>query len=354
MTRPGVSLAATAGALALFLLADWSRAQAWLPPKGEAFFSLGYGNTFVTKHYTFQLPHSDIGVPFQAGDNIEDDRGHIRSQTVAAQAGYAFTDRLLVQLGVPYTEAKWYTRDGYGTAHTLPNETTQDDGQYHGTLADFRIDALYQVIQGQTALTPFVSAVIPSHGYQYFAHSAVGRGLHEYILGLNFGSSLERIVPGLYVQAMYSYAFVEEVFVETRGNVHHDRSNGALEIGYFIPPSGIGVRFLSGGFYTHGGLVFRGPADFDCGTDGCNGADPIFLHHDQIEHASAIFLGGGLSYALTGNVDVYASYVRTVQGRGGHKIDDGIAFGFTWGFSPKHVIRSMFAPPTPIEETPRP
>ena len=52
---------------------------------------------------------------------------------------------------------------------------------------------------------------------------------------------------------MYSYAFVEEVFVETVGNVHHDRSNGALEVGYFITPS-IGVRFLAGGFYTHGGM----------------------------------------------------------------------------------------------------
>jgi hypothetical protein len=362
MRRPGDSLAATSGALALFLLSDSSRAQAWLPPQGEAFFSLGYGNTFITKHYTYQAPHDDIGVPFQAGDNIEDDRGHIRSQTVAAQVGYAFTDRFTLQFGVPYTEAKWYTRSTdcgtsmcttYGRPHELPDKRTLDDGQYHGTLADFRIDALYQVIQGQTALTPFVSAVIPSHGYQYFAHSAVGRGLHEYVLGLNFGSSLERIVPGLYVQAMYSYAFVEEVFVpvETIGNVHHDRSNGALEIGYFITPS-IGVRFLSGGFYTHGGLVFRAQADFDCGTDGCNGADPIYLHHDQIEHASAIFLGGGLSYALTGSVDVYANYIRTVQGRGGHKIDDGISVGFSWGFSPKQVVRSMFGPRTPVGEAP--
>jgi hypothetical protein len=240
----------TEGLLALLVLADTSVAQAWLPPQGEAFFSLGYGNTFVTKHYTYRAPHPEIGVPFEAGDNIEDDRGHIRSQSVAAQVGYGITDRFTVQFGVPYTEAKWYSRPGYGTPHTLANGKTLDDGQYHGTFADFRIDALYQVIQGPTALTPFVSAVIPSHGYQYFAHSAVGRDLHEYILGLNFGSSLQRIVPGAYVQAMYSYAFVEKVFVETVGNVHHDRSNGSFELGYFVRPS-IGVRFLAGGFYTH-------------------------------------------------------------------------------------------------------
>jgi len=337
--------------VALLALAGPLRAQAWLPPQGEAFFSLGYGNSFVSKHYTYQAAHLSQGVPFIAGDNIEDDRGHIRSQTVAAQVGYGITDRFTVQLGVPFTYAKWYqAMPGYGRAHTLPGGKTLDDGQYHGTLADLRIDALYQVIQGPTVLTPFFSAVIPSHDYQYFAHAAVGRDLHEYILGFNFGSSLERIVPGAYVQATYSYAFVEEVFVETVGNVHHDRSNGAFELGYFVTPS-IGVRFLAGGFYTHGGLVFRSVADFHCrASPACDGGDPIFLHHDQIEHSSAILLGGGLTYALTANVDVYATYLRTVQGRGGHKIDNGLALGLSWGFSPKQVIRRTFGPRTPASE----
>ena len=157
------------------------------------------------------------------------------------------------------------------------------------------------------------------------------------------GSSLERIVPGLFVQAMYSYAFVEEVL-----NIHHDRSNGALEVGYFITPS-IGVRFLASGFYTHGGRVILSPADYHCANpNACTAADPLFLHHDQIGHASAISLGGGLSYALTGSVDVYATYLRTVQGRGGHKLDHGLALGFSWGFSPKQVIRRMFGPRTPV------
>src|SRR4029453_2101936 len=107
MTRPGVSLAATAGLLVLVSLPGHLEAQAWLPPQGEAFFSFGYSNTFVTKHYTFLPPRN--GQPGQAGDNIEDDRGHIRGQSVGAQVGYAFTDRLTVQFGVPYTEAKWHT-----------------------------------------------------------------------------------------------------------------------------------------------------------------------------------------------------------------------------------------------------
>ncbi len=346
MKRPGVSLAATAGLLTLLSLASPLRAQAWLPPAGEAFLSLGYSTIFATKHYSFSRTPGD-----PPNDNYELNLGHIRGQTVGAQVGYAFTDRLMLQFGVPYTDAKWDPAGGTGRPHTLLDGTTLDDGQYHGSFADFRIDAFYQAIQGTTALTPFVSAVIPTHDYMYFAHSAVGRGLNEYILGLTFGSSLERIIPGLYVQAVYSYAFVEEVFVETVGSIHHDRSNGALEVGYFVTPS-IGVRFLAGGFYTHGGVSFGRAADFHCATSPCTAADPLFLHHDQIEHASAILLGGGLSYALTGSVDVYANYIQTVQGRAGHKVDHGLSFGFSWGFSPKQVIRNMFAPRTPVGESP--
>jgi hypothetical protein len=193
------------------------------------------------------------------------------------------------------------------------------------------------------ALTPFVGIVIPSHDYQYYAHVAVGRGLREYLLGVNFGSELHRVLPGAYVQAYYSYAFVERVL-----DIHHDRSNGALELGYYLTPS-LGARFLASGFYTHGGIC--NCSTLALGTP-INASNPYRLHHDQIEHASAISLGGGLSYLLTGSVDVYATYIRTVLGHGGHKIDHGISFGFSWGFSPQQIVRRMFGPRTPGGELP--
>jgi opacity protein-like surface antigen len=323
--------------ISVLLVSADARGQAWLPPKGEAFISLGYGNVFVTKHYTYmRVP----GAP--ASDHTEVDLGHIRSQTVSADLGYAITDRFTVLFGLPFTEAKWYRScSTCGSPHTLLNGQTLDDGDYHGTFQDYHAEAVYQVARNPVALTAFVGAVIPSHDYQYFAHAAVGRDLHEYLLGLNFGGRLDRVVPGAYVQARYSYAFVEKVFVETVGDIHHDRSNAALELGYFVTPS-LGARFLASGFYTHGGLSLRSRADLHCASNPCTAADPIFLHHDQIEHASALSLGGGLSYALTGSMDVYASYLRTVMGHAGHKIDHGISFGASWGFSPIQVVRRFF------------
>ena len=337
MRRQGVSLAATVGLVCLLALTGPVRAQAWLPPQGEAFISLSYGTVFVTKHYSY--------LPGEApSDDTETNRGHIRAQTVSAELGYTITDRFAVSLGLPFTEARWYPAGGIGKPHTrLPSGQTLDDGDYHGTFQDYHLEALYQVARNPVVLTPFIGAVIPSHSYEYFAHSAVGRDLHEYLLGVNFGGRLDRIVPGGYLQARYSYAFVERVL-----DIHHDRSNAALELGYFVTPS-LGARFLASGFYTHGGISFRSDADYHGPRDSTN---PLFLHHDQIEHASALSLGGGLSYALTGSVDVYASYLRTVTGHTGHKIDHGINFGVSLGFSPVQVVRRLFGPRAPVGELP--
>ncbi|HEY3122534.1 MAG TPA: hypothetical protein VGK70_00555 [Thermoanaerobaculia bacterium] len=330
MSRSHSSVAVCA---ALFLLFGPAvvRAQAWLPPGGEAFISVGYSNLFVTKHY--------LGTAADPGDNVEKNRGHMRSQTVVAEVGYAVTDRFALSAGLPFTEAKWYRAGGIGN----PHDPKIDDGNYHSTFQDYRVEALYQVVRSPVVLTPFVAVVIPSHDYQYFAHSAVGRDLQEYLLGVNFGGRLDRFLPGAYVQAKYTYAFVERVL-----GIHHDRSNGALELGYFVTPS-LGARFLASGFYPHGGLVFRSPADFQGPT---NATNPVFLHHDQIGHDSGLSLGGGLSYALTGSVDLYATYVQQVQGRGGHKIDHGLSFGVSYGFSPTQVVRHLFGPRIPGGEPP--
>jgi opacity protein-like surface antigen len=323
--RSRSSVVAACCLFVVFLPAAMARAQAWLPPGGEAFISVGYSNVFITKHY--------LGTATDPGDNVEKNRGHVRSHTIGADLGYAVTDRFTLSFGLPFTEVKWYRAGGIGN----PHDPSIDDGTYHGTFQDYHVRAFYQVVRSPLALTPFIGVVIPSHDYQYFAHAAVGRDLQEYLLGVNLGGRLDRVLPNAYLQARYSYAFVERVL-----GIRHDRSNAAVELGYFVTPS-LGARFLVSGFYTHGGLVFRSPVDFQGPT---NASNPIFLHHDQIGHDSGLSLGGGLSYALTGSVDVYATYSRQVMGRGGHKIDHELSFGMTYGFSPGHVVRRLFGPRT--------
>ena len=292
-------------------------AQAWLPPKGEASLALGYGDIFVNKHY--------LGTSANRGDNVENDFGHIRSQSIQLALGYGLSDRLAVSVALPYILTKYY---GTPNQNFFPHTISIDDGHYHGIFQDFRFDLDYQLLRGPVAVAPFVAAVIPSHSYTYFAHSAAGKALHEYLLGSSFGARLDKLLAGSYVELTYSYAFVERVL-----GIHHDRSNGFLELGYFLTPS-LSVRGIGTGVYTHGGIVGKA-ADLPPPPE-------IFLHHDQIGHESGISVGGGLSYVLTGSTEVYASYLTQVQGRGGHKIKDSLSFGVTYNFSPSQLVRRFF------------
>ena len=160
----------------------------------------------------------------------------------------------------------------------------------------------------------------------YFAHGARPRSA-RIRSGVTSNISLGRLVTGSYIQATDSYAFVEKI-----ADIHHDRSDVYVEIGYELIP-GLSVRGLGTGFYTHGGLIFK---------NGASIPDALFPHHDQIDKSSAINLGGGLSYQLTGSLELYASYLTTVQGRGGHKLDRGLGFGATWNFSPSNSFDSIF------------
>lgn len=297
-----------------------ARAQAWLPPAGEAWISAGYGNVFSAKHYT--------GVVDYAGSI---DVGHIRSNTLGMAFGYGVTDRFELQVAIPYVVSKYYAPPpAPNTAHD-PNV---DDGHYHGTFQDFRFGAAYQVINdGNVALSPFFTAVIPSHDYVYFAHSAAGKDLHQYLLGFSFGGRLDRLLPGSYAQVVYDYAFVEKVL-----GYNINRSDFGFEAGYFLTPS-LSARFLGVGYYMHGGVEYQIPPDLFSLPNGL----VLYQHHDQIGKSQEVSLGGGLSYVLSGSTEIYASYIRSVYGRDAHKIDNGISFGFTWNFSPSQVVRRMFA-----------
>ena len=301
-------------------------AQAWLPPQGEGWISFGYGNVFTTKHY--------LGVI----DPGEFDGGHIRGQALGLQLGYAVTDQFTLSAGIPFVFNRYYCVPPYSqetcTAHPFSNA---DDGSYHATFQDFRLNVAYQLFTGEISVAPFATAVIPSHDYVYFAHAAPGKDLHQYLLGFSAGARTDRVLPGSYIQTYYDYAFVEPVL-----GINLNRSDFGIEVGYFLSfltPS-LGVRFLGTGFYTHGGLAFHSPLDLFLLPDG----NALFLHHDQIGKQRSVMLGGGFSYLLTGSTEVYVTYMRSVYGRDMLKIDQGLSFGFSWSVSPQQILREYFPP----------
>ena len=201
-------------ASAAFLVSSGVLAQAWLAPEGEASFAVGYQNTYTHDHI------------FSEGE--ERDRGRIRMSLLVFGLTYSFTDRLAAGASVPYVSARY---EG-NLPNIAPGLEWVDDGSYHGTVTDLRLDLRYNLLDEPAKVTPFLSVVIPTRDYASFGQAAPASGLEQYLAGVSVGRRLDPFLEAGYAQLRYTYTFVEEVI-----GVSHDRSNADLEIGYFLTPS---------------------------------------------------------------------------------------------------------------------
>ena len=268
-------------------------AQAWLPAAGTVGYSLTYTDIFDTEH---NLPN---------GDTI--DVGHMRYYSLGLAVAYSPTDRLMLSAGAPLTSAAYHG--------THPHPTEVDDGTYHTTMTDLRLEAHYQLALEPVALAPYVAYVVPTHHYQTLGHAAPGRELHELWLGVVAGKSLDRYIPRTYLQARLNYARVEKV-----ANTSHDKWNADLEIGYFITPD-ISIRTLAQWQDTRGGIPVPIPM-----------SNPLYPYHDRLGAEDYFNLGAGSSWQYSDRSSVYCLYSVGVEGRNGHRLGRAISVGFSHGF----------------------
>jgi len=307
-------LATLAVPIALALSPVPARAQAWLPPQGEGTVSILFSDVLVNTHFFGTQPV---------------DAGRIRSESMLVDVTYGVTDRFAFSVALPLV-ASQYTGNSnspFAAPHPqplYPGVNPLDDGTYHAVWQDFRFGARYNLVKKRGfALTPFVGSLVPSHGYDTFAHAAAGRDLNE----LQFGVSAAKVfesVPGVFVQASYSYGIVQQVL-----DISHNRSMLSAEAGYFVTPK-VRVIGLSSGQITHGGID---------ATPGL-GFDPIrFPVHDEITRDNFLSVGGGVAYAMSEKFDVFGSVVHALAAaqRNGHQIDHGLTIGLTWSFSTRRA-----------------
>jgi len=293
-----VLLFATLG-IAILTTPTIASAQAWTPARGEGTLTVQFQDAFVKYH-----PFTTTPI----------DRGHIRSNGVVLDFTYGLTDKLALTIALPYVAAKY---NGL-----YPHPTGIDNGQYHSTFQDFRFDVRYNLTRKSLVITPFAGTIVPSHGYTYFAHSAVGRDLRELQLGLYAAKMLDAVLPGLFVAGRYSYGFNERVL-----DIAHNQSNADLEVGYFLTPE-LRVLALGAGQVTHGGIDFPNPSVWG-GLPG--GLPPLlFAHHDQIGRDNWLNVGVGAAYTLMPSVDLFGSVIHTVTGRNMHELEYGASFGVSW------------------------
>jgi hypothetical protein len=291
--------------LALFLSPTISLAQAWVPEKGEGTVTLTLQDNFVKDHL--------------GSDGQRFDSGHIRTFIALQDIDYGITDKLALDVSIPFVLSKYYG--------PKPHQLPVDDGKYHGNWQDVRLNLRYNLRAHPFAITPFVALGVPSNDYIYFAHSAAGTNQREYAFGSSFGRNLEPVLSRAYVQGVYVFLIPEKIM-----GIRTNRSRVDWDVGYFVARR-FALRTLGDLQIGHSGLAVGDP------TKGDRGDFPVhlpsnltWLHHDQTSRISYLNVGGGASFAVTRSWSAFAVLTTTVWGRNGHALSLSEVVGLSWTF----------------------
>ena len=293
MSDPGRERARRWALAAGLLWATTGHAQAWLPEAGNYSFAVSYTDTFDTKHY---LPNGK-----------ELDAGHMRLYTYGFAAAYSPTDRLMLNATLPLVSSEYHG--------SKPHPTSVDDGDYHTTFTDLRLEAHYQLLFDPVALAPYVAYVYPTHDYETLGHAAPGRGLTETWLGVAVGKSLDQWIPRTYTQARFTYAFVEEV-----AGVSHNKENIDFDLGYYINPD-FSVQALARWQHTIGGIDVPIPP-----------SNPLFPYHDRLAADDFTNAGVAGSWYYSDRVTLSLAYMEGISGTNGHKLGRSFSIACSYGF----------------------
>ncbi len=169
---------------------------------------------------------------------------------------------------------------------TPPHPTVQDDGRYHSTATDLRIDVRYNVLNRRNlVITPFVGSVTPSHGYDTSRTPRRAAASTSCRSARYVGTTLDALLPGMFVQGRYGYG-IQEQFLD----FSHNRSISRLETGYFATPD-IRVFGMVSGQVTHGGVDLIPTARLVWPAD-------QWRNHDRITRENFLNVGGGVGWTV--------------------------------------------------------
>lgn len=275
-------------------------AQAWVPEEGEGSVTLIYQKNDVRNHYT--------------STGTKRDQGEIHSHAMVMALEYGLTDKLALDFDLAYIASKWNRPQG--PLGVRPHGQV-DTGFFNPTFQDAHIGLRYNALSRSLLVTPFIGVTIPTHDYEVRGHSAVGLGFKEFLVGVNVGRGLGRLLPNGYVQVRYSFALKKRF-----AGLNLNRSNADWEVGW-LANRRIALRFIGNLQRTHGGFDF--PQDLHTDHD--------FDIHDRVGRENYVRLGGGVTFSVSRNLDIHAAYTPTaIYVRNTHG-DKGIVIGFSWRFS---------------------
>ena len=298
---------ASAALLAIAMpFAPGARAQASVPEEGDGSWTIAGQNISVHHHTDFRGVKSDLG--------------HTQTQVLFLGVDYGLTDKLAVNLAIPYIRAKYVGAfpHVHGDFPGHEDDPVIDDGNFHGGLQDLSLAVRYQLWTEPVLVTPFIHVGYPSRDYPYRGHSAIGARLRRVELGAYVGRELEAPLDALYVEGSYGYSISEETL-----GISIRASKLDLGLSYAFTPR-LSARFFVVWLYTHNGLNV--PVDFPAAPD------PRAYAHDRLLKTEMLNLGTGLAFALNSNYTLYGTWLSTVDSKNAHAIHNAFTLAVSRSF----------------------
>src|SRR5262245_30197068 len=112
-------------AIAFSITTATAHAQAWLPSRGEFTMSFVVSDSFVDRH--------DL-------NGLSDPNSDIDTTSLLADVTYGIRDNIAVSVSLPIVGSRFVS------AGTPPHPTALDNGSYHTTPTDFRVDLRYTAL----------------------------------------------------------------------------------------------------------------------------------------------------------------------------------------------------------------
>ena len=278
----------------LMLLApahSWAQG-AWTPAKGEFFFTPSYQYLDGGDHL-FSQPRGDLGKAF--------DVGLIQSNAMVLDGDIGITDKLAVNAAVVLVNTRYVVGPrGFGT-----HSSEADDGRWNTGFQDGRIGAQYMAFNnGTVALTPAISWGFPTTAYNTAGHAALGTGIKELRMGLEWGLNFARLPRAIFTGAA-SYAFMDNP-----AEIPIDRTNVMVGFAYFLP--WFDLQGWTEYQAIHGGLDWLGdlahlPTDHP-------DREHNFFNHDRASDADFWRIGGGIAVPIGTKLEAFGNVATSVWG----------------------------------------
>jgi hypothetical protein len=292
----------------LLILPGFSFAQAFLSPKAE-------GSVSILYQYSIDRLHAYDG-------GATKDTGHMYWNTVVLDTDYSITDRLAVRASLPFIAGKYVGTHPHTVIRGDPSTTVAlDNGAYHGTVSDFRIDVRYSLTRGALKIVPDFQATIPAHPYPTFLHALYGADAREYRTGVSVARRLNPVLPKAFFQGRYGFGVGQE-FAKISPKV----SYGETQIGYLLSRRLI-VQASAAGLYTHNGIVWP------VATYPYNLTEDQWLNHVRISRARQLDAGGSVAYEVNRSSQFVLALGHTFLGENTHLRYLTTTIGFVKAFS---------------------